>query len=121
MLHTSKKVYALLVLITLFLVVSTPFGTAEEANASISGIVFVDDNGNGLRDDGEKGLQGAELSLVAVSSQSQRLIAQTVSSADGTYHFAGLVRGDYILQASLPSGSHFTAHTPGGSVMLPGY
>lgn len=121
MLHTSKKVYALLVLITLFLVVSTPFGTAEEANASISGIVFVDDNGNGLRDDGEKGLQGAELSLVAVSSQSQRLIAQTVSSADGTYHFAGLARGDYILQSSLPSGSHFTAHTPGGSVMLPGY
>ncbi len=121
MLYTSKKVFVLLFLLALVLAVFSPFGSAEEANASISGIVFVDDNGNGLREEGEKGLQGAELSLVAVSSQSQRLIAQTISGADGTYRFDGLSQGDYVFQASLPSGSHFTSHTPGGSVMLPGY
>lgn len=62
--------------------------------ADVSGVVFVDQNGNGRRDAGEPGLPGA-----SVSDQ-----VQVVSTAaDGTFRMAG-VSGSAIVFVSVPDG-----------------
>jgi len=59
----------------------------------ISGMAFVDDNGNGLMDAGEAGLGGVEISLGGASSD------LTQTAAGGGYSFGGLGAGGYTVAA----------------------
>ena len=64
------------------------------ANAAISGHVYIDRNGNGRYDLGERGLRG-----VSVSNQE----AVVVSDADGAYQLSG-PGSTGVIFASIPDG-----------------
>lgn len=113
----KKTALVTILLLALALVAAIP---ALANTAQLSGTVFLDQNGNGLFDAGEKAVADAEVSLINVSDQSERLIAQVTSGQDGQYQFAGLPAGDYYLQVSLPKGHFFTVPAEGGSITLPG-
>ena len=66
--------------------------------ASISGCVWYDDNGNGILDQGEGGLEGVTVYLYR---DNDGLLVDTQTSAqDGSYRFADQLPGDYIIQAN---------------------
>ncbi|MGH2399583.1 MAG: MSCRAMM family protein, partial [bacterium] len=58
--------------------------------AAITGLVFVDENNNGLRDAGERTITGAVLRLLGTD------VFRT-SDADGSFVFAHIAPGDYTL------------------------
>jgi len=64
-------------------------------------VVFNDLNGNGLRDPGEAGLAGAEVTLGDLSF---RYLATYVTGADGAYYFYRLALGNYSLVERNPAG-----------------
>jgi protocatechuate 3,4-dioxygenase beta subunit len=80
--------------------VSVPSGGAAVANfgdqqvGTISGLAWVDKNGNGQRDTGESGLGGV---VVQISGPTTRSITTT---ADGSYLFTAVVPGTYLVQVS---------------------
>ncbi len=103
--------------------VTVPPGGSAVANfgdrlplGSISGVVFNDSNGNGIKDTGESGISGV---LITLSNG-----ATATTSADGSYTFSNLQPGDYSVTETDPSGySSTTANTvsvtvpPGGSAV----
>lgn len=60
---------------------------------TISGVVYEDANENAARDENEIGLAGWTLDLSGVT---------TTTAADGTYIFANLSAGDYVLSLIVP-------------------
>lgn len=60
---------------------------------TISGVVYEDVNENAARDENETGLAGWTLDLSGVT---------TTTAADGTYVFANLNAGDYVLSLIVP-------------------
>ena len=67
---------------------------AQLAGAGLSGVVYLDRNGNGVRDAGEAGLAG-----VAVSDQADVV----VTDAGGAFRITG-ARGTGVVFVSVPSG-----------------
>ena len=76
----------------------------------VTGRVWLDKNADGVRDAADPGLSGFTVSLV---SQDGSVTRSAVTSEDGTFVFAGLQTGTYILEADLTSDWMFTS---GGSV-----
>jgi|GEM_PF-1710728 len=83
-------------------------GGADFANvqaASISGTKFEDENGNGQRDLDERGLPGWTIFLDANANGSldgsERFV---VTGADGAYHFANLLPGNYVIAEVMQDG-----------------
>ena len=60
---------------------------------SIGGMVWNDENGDGIMDEGESGIEGAMLELSAEGMEA----ATVLSSADGTYSFDDLASGFYMV------------------------
>lgn len=68
--------------------------TPAQMLATIAGVVWVDDNGNGVQDPGEVGLAGVTVLLRAPGGATP-----TVSTAaDGSYSFTGLAGGNYSVE-----------------------
>jgi hypothetical protein len=63
----------------------------------VSGVVFLDRNGNGFRDAGERGIASAQIELRDAATGGQGYLATTTTLADGTYSFAGLAPADYVV------------------------
>lgn len=59
---------------------------------SVSGTLFNDDNGNGVRDDGETGIAGGTVYLISGS-----VFLETLSDANGNYIFDNLTADTYNL------------------------
>lgn len=114
-----RKGITTLVFLTLLILVSMQVSPVLAGTAAISGSVFQDQNDNGLRDPGEGGLEGAEITLIAISGDTQRIISQAMTNAEGYYSFAGLEAGEYALQGVLPGPYTYSAPVTGGSAMLP--
>lgn len=76
------------------------------APSKVSDFVVHDTNDNGLYDDGELGLSGAEISLISVNNSQPTRTA--MSLADGSYSFSFVPSGGYSLCNSSPSGMHQT-------------
>ena len=74
-------------------------------SGSISGLVYSDANGNGVRDAGEGGVAGVTVQLLNASGA---VIGEKVT-ADGAYAFTGLVGGSYTVQESVLPGSVATS------------
>lgn len=67
---------------------------------SISGLVFCDSNGNGVKDSGEAAIAGVEIKLVGAGGT-----RTTNTLADGSYRFDGVCAGTYTLIETQPTGS----------------
>lgn len=79
----------------------------ELAGARIGGSVYIDRNGNGLRDDDETGIAGVTLQLGGRQADGTALERSTVSAADGRFGFDGLAPSDaagYRLVEVQPAG-----------------
>lgn len=75
-------------------------GTIHDVPPStLRGEVYVDLNGNGLRDDGELGIAGV---IVTAILEEGGFSQSTLTAADGTYSLLGLVPGTYTLAETHP-------------------
>ena len=72
--------------------------------AALTGLCFLDENGNGIPEPEEPGLERVEISLWR-EGETQRM-ARAVSGADGLYSFEGLRPGVYRVEATLPGGRY---------------
>ena len=68
--------------------------------ASISGEVWVDSDGDGVRDKGEPGLKGAAVRLLRDGSDA----GSAKTNAEGAYEFSDLAPGSYELVVTVPVG-----------------
>lgn len=69
---------------------------------TISGRVWFDQNGNGVQDPGEAGINGVGLQLFTTTSTSAADSA--ASDANGNYVFSSLVPGSYFVKIVVPTG-----------------
>jgi uncharacterized repeat protein (TIGR01451 family) len=73
--------------------------------AAVSGFVFVDADGDGIRDAGEEGRTGVKLTLTGSRPGGITVAAQSVLSGnDGAYSFPGLLPGSYTVSMAVPGG-----------------
>ncbi len=68
--------------------------------ASIGDLVFLDDNGNGIQDFGEPGIELIPITLVDVFGN---IVARDTTDAAGNYLFEDVYPGDYYVQFEVPS------------------
>ena len=66
----------------------------------LDGVVFADDNANGMRDAGEMGLEGAVVTLDAFANGSVDQATRT--NADGSYQFLGVMDGTHNISVTPP-------------------
>jgi len=100
-----------------FTATPTPTGTATPSTATIIGRVFNDRNQNGELDPGEPGVSGATLLLLLNGSVPS---GQQVSNADGSYAFADLAPGFYLLRETAPLGYTYTTSRVWSGVVAAG-
>ena len=75
--------------------------------AGIGNFVFNDTNANGVQNDGEQGIAGVEVKLLADTDndgQIDDVVKTTTTDADGSYEFTGLTQGDYRVMFTQPDG-----------------
>jgi len=70
--------------------------------ASLTGMVWLDENGDGVSDASEPALPGVTVNLYDSSGV---LVATTTTAADGGYSFSGLLPGDYTVEVVYPGAS----------------
>ncbi len=85
----------MIVLGMLLLGLSSEYASAGDTTGSISGMIFYDVDGDGVRDAGEQGLAGR--SLILMRDGKFGLVATTTVS--GSYRFDSVEAGSYTLQA----------------------
>jgi hypothetical protein len=77
-------------------------GTAVQANASLSGLIYLDSNGNSGLDGGETGIAGAVVTLT--DSLGHQVGSPFTTDGTGLYSFTGLLPGTYRIDVSAPFG-----------------
>ncbi|WP_125777655.1 SdrD B-like domain-containing protein [Antribacter gilvus] len=83
---------------------------------SIGDTVWVDLDGDGVRDDGEPGLAGVTVVLYDATGVE---VARTTTAADGSYGFESLPMGDYTVGfEGLPADTAFSPAAQGGDPAL---
>ena len=60
--------------------------------------IWLDLNGNGIQDAGEPGIQGAKVFLTLKNSNA--VLQETTTNADGLYQFTGVCAGDYTVHVN---------------------
>lgn len=86
---------------------NTSNNTVVPINGTVSGIVFDDKNGNGLRDSGDAGLFGWTIQLGSKTA---------ITDENGTYSFTNLTAGTYTISEVVKDGWYNT--TAPGSVTI---
>ena len=86
-------------------------GVAVREMASLSGFVWLDENENGVIDEGETGMAGAVLELKGTKNNQ----TYTLTTDDtGIYQFTQVIPGSYKLYCTIPDGTAFTVYTKTG-------
>lgn len=81
-------------------------------NGSIRGAAFLDENYNGIYDEGEPGYAGVTVEAIKISNSES--LGKTVTAEDGSFTLENLRGGDYRLRAVLPNdGAIFTVVAEG--------
>src|SRR5690606_29559271 len=75
---------------------------------SLTGVIFADLNGNGVRDQGERGVPGIR---VIIRQANGAVTQQSTTDATGAYQFTNLPFATYTLEVQLPSGTRMTTTT----------
>jgi lysophospholipase L1-like esterase len=73
--------------------------------SSIEGTVFLDDNGDGVRQGGEAGVRDAVVRLRGVDAVGDRTTLSAITDAGGRWAFPALLPGQYRLEAPQPPGT----------------
>ena len=90
---------------------ATTTTTLTGANA-LGDFVFNDNNGNGLLDNGDTGVNGAMVTLTGTSTTGQTINVSTTTTG-GTYRFDNLPDGTYQVCLTLPDGTEMTVADAG--------
>ncbi|MEZ6136941.1 MAG: SdrD B-like domain-containing protein [Pirellulaceae bacterium] len=77
--------------------------TAIAVPTSISGVVYVDANGNNVRDTGEEGIGGVTFALSGTDVLGNVINRTATSSDTGAYTFTNLLPGTYTVTQSQPA------------------
>jgi hypothetical protein len=85
----------------------TPTPTPTPAPARLGDLVWLDTNGNGVKDIGEPGKSNVLIRLYA-GCTSSTLVASKRTNVNGNYTFRNLAAGEYYLRAYAPAGYTFT-------------
>lgn len=89
-----------------------------ETSGSLSGAVYSDLDGDGVRDAGEPGIAGVTVTLGGDDATGTIAPVDVVTDGDGDFSFSGLLAGAYIVSETLPAGygpAGATAGTEGGT------
>ncbi len=78
--------------------------------AEIGNKVWIDENKNGLQDEGEPGVEGVNVKLFDCENN---YVSSLFTDEDGNYLFTELIPGDYKLQFVLPNDYEFTVQNAG--------
>ena len=73
-------------------------------SSSISGTVFQDDNGNGIQDAGEVGIEGVTVTLTGTDDFGNDVELTVLTDANGNYSFENLNPGTYTVTQTQPAG-----------------
>jgi hypothetical protein len=72
--------------------------------SQISGLVYVDQDGDGVADDTEPRLTGVTITLTGKSADGDKVSMTATTDAGGIYMFQGLEAGTYKIKATAPAG-----------------
>lgn len=83
------------------------------AVVAVGNLVWLDENGNGIQDEGEKGLPNAVVTLTdatgnGVTDANGKPVGSYTTGNDGLYSFNNLLEGDYIVTVAPPAGYSLT-------------
>jgi SdrD B-like domain len=81
-----------------------PHCGCELPPSQISGLVYVDQNGDGVAQDTEPRLAGVAITLTGTSADGDSVTMTATTDAGGIYLFQGLEAGTYAIQATAPAG-----------------
>lgn len=96
--RTSVKRLGLLVMLALVAALVTAVPVLAQSTGTVSGVVYSDTNGNGVREAGENGVQGVQLTISGATSQT------VTTAADGSFSVS-LTPGTYTVEVTLvPAG-----------------
>jgi uncharacterized repeat protein (TIGR01451 family) len=91
----------------------------RETASSLAGFVYVDANGNGIKDAGETPIAGVTITLTGTDANNAAVSRTKTTGADGSYLFSGLTSGTYTLTETQPNGyndGRESAGSAGGTV-----
>lgn len=86
-----------------------------ERTGSLSGLVYNDANGDGIRDANEPVIAGVIMTLTGTDSRGEALTRTAVTNADGSYTFADVQGGIYSITQTQPAGYEDGIDTPGSA------
>ena len=87
---------------------------AEIPPALLAGVVYADNNNNGVKDTAEAGLAGVALNLTGADDTGAAVSLATTTAGDGSYQFANLRPGNYtVTEPSQPAGTSNGITSPG--------
>lgn len=76
---------------------------SEAANNTFSGFVYLDADGDGVRDSGEIGVPGVQVTITGVGGDAAGVSRTMLTSASGFYSFTGLPAGTYEIVERQPT------------------
>lgn len=76
-------------------------------NGAVCGSIYNDQNGNGIYDNDETGVQGISILITAAPAGEDTLMLQT-TDVDGNFCFSGLMPGVYTFMIEVPQGWQLT-------------
>jgi uncharacterized repeat protein (TIGR01451 family) len=92
---------------------ATATTAVDPMSSSISGLVFLDLDNDGLQDPNEPGIPGVEVELEGVDSLGNEVSARAMTDSNGLYQFLNLAAGVYELEQVQPLGFRDGIDTPG--------
>jgi VCBS repeat-containing protein len=75
----------------------------QAANSSVSGQIYIDVNGDGVRDGNEIGFQGSQVNLTGTTIGNQSIERSVLTDASGIFSFTELPPGTYELKQIQPA------------------
>lgn len=85
----------------------------DPLTSSISGVVYIDENNNGIQDAGEDPFPGVTVTLTGTDALGNAVNATATTDANGAYQFANLAAGTYIVTQTQPVGFRDGIETAG--------
>lgn len=82
----------------LITLIASPSDSDTSDSGGLAGYVYLDSDSDGIRDDGECGIPGAQITLTGSDLSGNALDLIALTQGDGSYSFDGLVAGTYQLR-----------------------